>query len=140
MLPCGLLVLLHLRAIYFSTFQYETPCTNNKLWLCIETTLTGAVSWFLRQAVIDNNIKGARLFRKDPKQYINTLVDTILFGKTLRIVLVPIFTDRWYFNSYFYHQVAPQSGVQFQNSLICCPCETFVLFAATGKNVFCEIF
>ena len=77
--------------------------TSNELLLCIETTLSGAVSWFLRQAVIDNNIKGARLFRKDPTQHMNTLVDTILFGKTLRIVLVPIFTDRWRFNSYFYH-------------------------------------
>ena len=64
--------------------------------LCIETTLSGAVSWFLRQAVIDNNIKGARLFRKDPTQHMNTLVDTILFGKILRIVLVPIFADRWH--------------------------------------------
>ena len=81
--------------------------TSNKLLLCIETTLSGAVSWFLRQAVIDNNIKGARLFRKDPTQHINTLVDTILFGKTLKmVVLVPMFNDRW-----SYHQVVPQSGV-----------------------------
>ena len=65
------------------------------------------MSWFLRQAVIDNNIKGARLFRKDPKQHMNTLVDTILFGKTLKmVVLVPMFNDRW-----SYHQVVPQSGV-----------------------------
>ena len=87
--------------------------------LCIETTLSGAVSWFLRQAVIDNNIKGARLFRKDPTQHMNTFVDAILFGKSLRIVIVPIFTDRWHFSFHFYQQVVPQSVVftQFTDRL-----------------------
>ena len=37
----------------------------------------GAVSLFLRQAVIDNMIKGARLFRRDAPMVKNTLVDGI---------------------------------------------------------------
>ena len=42
----------------------------------------GAVAAFLRQAVIDNMVKGARLFRKDSSIYSNGLgfVDAILSG------------------------------------------------------------
>ena len=42
----------------------------------------GAVAAFLRQAVIDNMIKGARSFRKDSSIYSNGLgfVDAILSG------------------------------------------------------------
>ena len=37
----------------------------------------GAVAAFLRQAVIDNMIKGARLFKRDAPMVKNTLVDGI---------------------------------------------------------------
>ena len=44
-----LLVLLHLRAIYFSTFQYETPCMSEKLdfWWSIPQNGTGIGHWVL---------------------------------------------------------------------------------------------
>ena len=40
----------------------------------------GAVSLFLRQAVIDYKIKGARSFRKEITQHTGTLADTIISG------------------------------------------------------------